>query len=121
MSTPKTILLVEDDLDIQSVISMVLELDGYKVKLANNGVQALEFLSREKLPDLILLDMRMPIMDGWQFASEFYKIYGRSVPIIVVTAAADAEQRAIDIQANGWLGKPFDLAVFQDLVKKHLR
>ncbi len=56
-----------------------------------------------------ILDMRMPGMNGWEFAREFRRRYGRSVPIVVVTAAENARARAEEIEADGWLAKPFDL------------
>jgi DNA-binding response OmpR family regulator len=65
--------------------------------------------------------MKMPIMDGWEFAKIFKKLYGKMSPIVVITAAADAEQRARDIEAIGWITKPFDLDVFLDKVKKFER
>ena len=60
------------------------------------------------MPDLILLDMKMPVMNGWVFAKEYHRRYDKGAPIIVVTAADDARQRAIETGAVGWISKPFD-------------
>ena len=120
MNEKKKILIVEDDPDIRSVLSMVIEADGYSVVTANNGLEALETIQKDGLPQLILLDMKMPIMDGWQFAEAFYKLHGHAVPLVVMTAAADAAKRASDISANGWLEKPFDLSNLQTALQKYL-
>jgi CheY-like chemotaxis protein len=82
---------------------------GYQVLTAADGQEALELVSRE-LPAVILLDMRMPRMDGWQFAREFRSRYDRLAPLIVMTAAQDARQRAEEVGAEAYVGKPFDLA-----------
>ncbi|GAB4508766.1 MAG: hypothetical protein OHK0046_02210 [Anaerolineae bacterium] len=80
------ILVVEDDEDTRFVITRILEREHFTVRTAENGLVALERV-REKLPDLILLDLMMPEMDGFQFVTELQKTeQGRSVPVIVVTA-----------------------------------
>ena len=117
----KTILIVEDDPDISFVLSDFLESEGYTVQVAENGAAALLLLSKHGVPNLILLDMMMPVMNGWQFALEFVAKFDHLCPIIVMTAAADAEQRAKDVSAIGWIGKPFDLDKLLALIKKHER
>jgi CheY-like chemotaxis protein len=102
------ILVVEDDVDLLDLVEMLLQDAGYRVRRACNGLQALERAS-EELPGLVLLDMRMPVMNGWEFAREFRARHGRACPIVVVTAAENAKLRAEEIEAEGWLSKPFDL------------
>ncbi len=102
------VLVVDDDPDMQEVMSLTLEAGDYQVSRACNGLEALEQLALE-LPDVILLDMRMPVMDGWMFAAEFRKRYGHQVPLLVCTAAEDAQQRAREVDAVGCLSKPFEL------------
>jgi len=117
----KIILVVEDDEEILSSVKMFLELEGYKVLIAPNGFEAMNILKTTGIPNLILLDMKMPIMNGWEFAIEFLDKHDHNAPIVVMTAAADAEERAKDIHAIGWLAKPFDLDVLLAKVKKYER
>lgn len=87
---------------------MLLEGEGFQVFTAKNGREGLEILLTRK-PALILLDMLMPVMDGWQFAAEYRQKYAKPAPIVVMTAAKDARQRAKDIGAEDFVSKPFEL------------
>jgi len=102
------ILVVEDDPDLLSLVEMILVDAGYRVATAPEGRAALARCA-EELPALVFLDMRMPGMNGWDFARELRARHGRAVPIVVVTAAENARARAEEIGAEGWLAKPFDL------------
>jgi CheY-like chemotaxis protein len=102
------VLVVDDDPDMQEVMALTLEVGDYRVSRASNGREALERVEAE-MPDLILLDMRMPVMDGWTFAAELRRRYGRHAPIVVCTAAEDAQRRAREVDAVGCLSKPFEL------------
>ena len=99
------ILLVEDDPGIREAMQMVLEDEGYRVVLAENGREALAVLRSGKRPDLIVLDLRMPVMDGWEFRTHQKadpKLAG--IPLIAVSADGSAQAAAID--ANAYLRKP---------------
>jgi CheY-like chemotaxis protein len=113
------VLVVEDDLDLATLLEMILTDAGYRVRTAGDGAQALERVA-EAMPALILLDMRMPVMNGWEFARAFAERHGRAAPIVVVTAAENARLRAEEIGATGWLEKPFDLDAVLDAVARHL-
>ncbi len=102
------ILVVEDDPDLLGLVEMLLQDAGHRVRTAAHGLQALERVA-EEMPGLILLDMRMPVMNGWEFAREFRARHGRACPIVVVTAAENAQLRAREVEADAWLAKPFDL------------
>ncbi len=104
----RAVLVVDDDLDLRGALELILEEEGYRVITASNGREALECLDRE-LPAVILLDMRMPVMDGWQFVREFRSRHGSLCPIVVCTAAEDARQRAAEVEAEGYLEKPFEI------------
>jgi CheY-like chemotaxis protein len=103
------ILVVDDDPSILSFVEMALDGEGYSVATASNGAQALAAVSDRPDLDLILLDMRMPVMDGWAFAQAYRSRQGPHAPIVVISAAVDAGKRALEIGADGYLGKPFDL------------
>ena len=118
--TPGRVLVVEDEPEIREFVSMVLDSQGYRVSTAANGARALEEIHREPV-DLILLDMRMPVMDGWSFARAYRAALGPHAPIVVLTAAQDAADRAAQINAEGFLGKPFDLDDLLRVVAEHTR
>jgi CheY-like chemotaxis protein len=106
-STAKRILIVEDDLDVAQSVAEVLEISGYCTAIAANGREALDYLQTNTHPDLILLDMMMPVMDGWQFREEQRKVPALdSIPVVVVTADGDARGKAAAIQAAGHVRKP---------------
>ena len=117
----KLILIIEDDTDILGTLKIFLESEDYTVLIAQNGFEAMKILKTSEIPNLILLDMKMPIMNGWEFAIEFLDKHNHNAPIVVMTAAADAEQRAKDIHAIGWVSKPFDLDVLLAKIMKHER
>ena len=100
------ILIVEDDADLAEVVQFALESRGFETSLARNGLEALAVVS-DRMPSLIILDMMMPIMNGWEFAQEFRARFGHAAPILVVTAAENAKARAQEIDAEAVLAKPF--------------
>jgi urea transport system substrate-binding protein len=102
------ILVVDDDPAILETVSEILQFEGYPVGTATNGAEALEALEK-CVPSLVLLDMRMPVLDGWGFAREL-AARGVEVPIVVMTAAQDARRWAAEIGAEGYVAKPFELA-----------
>ncbi|HEX2923027.1 MAG TPA: response regulator [Chloroflexota bacterium] len=111
------ILAVDDEENILELIQAALEGDGHQVTGAANGLEALKSVAAS-MPELILLDLRMPVMDGWEFASRFRARYGRDVPILVLTADRDAAASASRIDADGCLAKPFDLMELLRLVDR---
>jgi CheY-like chemotaxis protein len=113
-----SILVVEDDPDLLALVEMILRDAGYPVRTAPEGRTALARVA-EEMPALVFLDMRMPVMNGWEFAREFRARYGRAAPIVVVTAAENAEGRAAEIGAEGWLAKPFDLEDVLRAAERH--
>ena len=114
------VLVVEDDPDLLALEAEILTSAGYRVATACDGLQALERAEAER-PALVLLDMRMPRMDGWRFAAAFRERWGDACPIVVVTAAEDAQSRAEEIGAAGFLAKPFDIDSVLGVVARHLR
>ena len=119
MNKSGPILIVEDDEAILTTLELTLEDEGYEVLTASDGAAALELLERQ-LPALILLDMKMPVMDGWKFAQAYRARPEPRAPVLVVTAATDAAQRAVEIGADGYLAKPFEIDDLLELVGRHL-
>ena len=111
------VLVVDDDPTIRSSISAILDLEGYPVATASNGAEALAMVE-QALPSLVLLDMRMPVMDGWRFAGALSQ-RSIDVPIVVVTAAQNAEEWAREVGAEGFLAKPFELTELLAVVERH--
>lgn len=105
------ILVVDDEESIRETVSYMLESEGYDVAQATNGAEALQVVDAVP-PDLVLLDMRMPVLDGWGFAAELRR-RGHEVPIVVMTAARDAAHWAAEIAAAGFVAKPFG---YDDLI-----
>lgn len=102
-----SILIVEDEKGIQDVLRMALEMEGYKVFTADNGKQGLEMLPNMETPCLILLDLMMPVMNGWEFAEAISKdMTLATIPVVIVTAYGE---RADRIPSKGVLKKPIDL------------
>lgn len=90
------ILLVEDDIDIQDNLKAFLEMENFEVASASNGKQAIEFMQKEK-PLMILLDLMMPVMNGYEMLAEMKKrdLHQKNpVPIILLSAATDIEETA---------------------------
>jgi CheY-like chemotaxis protein len=109
------ILVVEDDPDLAALEADVLQERGHAVEIAKNGREALDAVHRAA-PDLILLDMKMPVMGGREFAEEYRRREPKAAPIVVVTAADDAQRRAAEVGASAWIGKPFDPEALVDKV-----
>jgi CheY-like chemotaxis protein len=120
MTAPKPVLVVDDDDDLRELMVLLLSGAGRPVITAREGREALQRIA-EQMPTVILLDMKMPGMNGWQFAKAFREQYGTAAPIIVVTAAEDAQRTAQEVGADAWLGKPFELDDVLRLVNKHAR
>jgi len=115
----KLILIVEDDLDVAQVVAEVLEAAGYCTAIAANGCEALDHLRKNSHPDLILLDMMMPVMNGWQFREEQRKLPAfDSIPVVIVTADGDARGKAAAIRAAGHVAKPVTIDRLLDAVER---
>ena len=110
-----TILVVDDEPDIRETVAELLRDEGYTVQTAANGAEALQAVAHQ-VPAAVLLDMRMPVLDGWGFAKAI-KERGIELPILVMTAARDAQRWCDEIGAQHCLAKPFDLLDVLDKVE----
>jgi CheY-like chemotaxis protein len=109
---PSRILVIEDNEDNLSLMRLLLERANYKVLVATNGFAGLE-VARAEQPNLILLDLAMPEMDGWEVARELKNdIVTRNIPIIAVTAHAlpKDRERAVEAGCNAFIVKPFSVS-----------
>ena len=100
------VLIVEDDPDMRSLQRLALECGGYEVAVATNGLEALQRLETTDRPCMILLDLMMPVMDGYEFYSRLRKLPGAHPPVIVVSAVAPMRSALPGIHAT--LPKPFE-------------
>jgi CheY-like chemotaxis protein len=117
-SPAKTILLVEDDIDVRATVCELLAEEGYSVVVARNGAEALGYLKKASiLPQLILLDLLMPVMDGWQFRAA-QKRDTRLAEIPVVVYSAHGTRQPIDAAAI--LAKPVGLSELLQTVERHI-
>ncbi|MGH2603837.1 MAG: response regulator transcription factor [Dehalococcoidia bacterium] len=112
------VLVVDDDHEILAVVRDVLESEGYKVETAANGEDALAAVAR-LLPDLIMLDVNMPQVDGWEVLGRLRAAAGPQTPVVVMTAGYLAQDQALASGAQGYLGKPFDLDDLLSAVGAH--
>lgn len=114
------ILVVDDDLNICELLKLYLENDGYVVYTANDGKQAVDMF-KNKTPDLVLLDIMLPKMDGWQVCREIRK--ASSVPIIMLTAKGETFDKVLGLElgADDYVVKPFDTKEVMARVKAVLR
>jgi CheY-like chemotaxis protein len=114
------VLVVEDDPDIQQVLRFALEAAGYPVTAAGNGAEAIRHLQAAAPPCLILLDLMMPVMDGWQFRAEQQRDPAlAAIPVVVISADGRVPQKAASIGAAGYLKKPLDFDTLVEVVRRY--
>ncbi|TMC75248.1 MAG: response regulator [Chloroflexi bacterium] len=104
----KRVLVVDDDPDIRELLFTALEDEGFEVVPAENGREALAIIKTFR-PDVIVLDLMMPVMDGWQFANEL-RARDEDIPIVLLSAARDLRTHAKNLAAAEIIEKPFDLS-----------
>jgi two-component system, chemotaxis family, chemotaxis protein CheY len=110
------VLVVDDDPAIRGAVRDVLEHHGIPVETATDGRDAMAKVEA-RAPRLVLLDMRMPVMDGWGFAKAL-RDAGIALPVVVMTAAADARRWAEEIGAIGVVPKPFGISELLSAVER---
>lgn len=109
MSSQKTILLIDDEIDLLEMIQFQLESKGYKVVTAQDGEEGLEYLKTLK-PHLVILDMNMPKVGGVEFYKRICDTHGRpKYPVLVLTARANMEQLFKDLEVAAFIPKPFEI------------
>jgi len=116
----KTILVVDDEPRLAEVVCMNLEVEGYQISTASNGLEALEKLTKE-IPDLVILDVMMPEMDGFETLGKIREI--SNVPVIMLTVLGQEvdKVRGLDLGADDYITKPFSPIELVSRVKAALR
>ena len=117
------VLIVEDNVDNFELVRFLLERAGYQVLSAANGVEGVDAAKREQ-PDLVLMDLSMPEMDGWRATAQMKaEETTRHIPVLALTAHTlpGDRKRAIDAGCDGYISKPINVASFDKLVATLLR
>lgn len=111
------VLIVEDDADLREMMAQLLALEGYRTETVANGREALAYLDEGDPPDVILLDLMMPVMDGWEFRRRQLQDPELSaVPVVVLSALEPS--RAADLAGAAFLKKPLDFDRLLELVRR---
>jgi two-component system, chemotaxis family, chemotaxis protein CheY len=114
------VLLVEDDADMRNDLATILEYEGYRVRTASDGTEALDQLRNGLEPSLIVLDLMMPQMNGWQFREEQRKSPELlRIPLVLLSGNSDVRRHAEDLGAVDYLAKPIDLGKLIGILKQH--
>ena len=118
--TPCPVLIVEDDDDLREMMAQLLALEGFQTAAVANGQEALDYLRQEVAPNLILLDLMMPVMDGWEFRRRQQANPAMAqVPVIVLSALDHV--RTAEVSAEAILKKPLDFDRLLELVRSYCR
>lgn len=111
------VLVVDDDPNVLEVVTFALESEGYRVYTARNGMEALKQVEMDR-PDIVLLDMRMPVMDGWEFCHRVHEVSVEIPPIMVMSADRHSVRRVEEGAAHDFIRKPINIGeLFRKLNK----
>jgi len=114
------VLVIDDDPAIREVVSTILALEGYCVEAAGSGADALELLQGGVRPRLILMDLRMPGVDGWTLHDKLkHEPALAKIPVVVISGDRDATQAGSSLCVDGVLTKPIDLTDLLQTVERH--
>ena len=122
MSQPPLVLVVDDEACMRDLVVDVLQAEGYAVGAADNGQHALEYLQRGR-PDAIVLDLMMPVLDGWAFMEAYREVAGAEIPVIGVSAAMSPRvaERLGQLGVQACLAKPFEITDLLAYVARAVR
>jgi CheY-like chemotaxis protein len=109
---------VEDDADLREMMAQLLAIEGFRAEAVANGRDALDYLQKGDFPDLILLDLMMPVMDGWEFRRR-QRAHPEFAHVPVVVLSALDPTRAADLGGPTFLKKPLDFDHLLELVRRH--
>jgi DNA-binding response OmpR family regulator len=117
LKTANRVLVIDDDPVLRETLEEALAAEGYDVEAAGNGLEALSVLPGWR-PDLIILDLMMPIMDGWRFRAEQRQTDSANVPILILTSHWDAMSASSGMDAAETVRKPFELDALLSTVQR---
>ena len=116
----RRILIVEDEPDIRESLQEIFESEGYLITTASNGKEALECLKTALPPNLILLDLMMPTMNGEEFVAEQrLNVDFAKIPVLLMSADNSTEKKAIQMGVNGHVRKPLELEDLLTMVNRY--
>jgi CheY-like chemotaxis protein len=116
----RQVMVVDDDVEIREVLRRLLQFEGYKVASASNGREAISRLRGPDDPCLILLDLMMPVMNGWQFRLEQRRDpHLAEIPVVVLSAVGNSREKAASLEADGYIDKPIDFDELLETVVRH--
>jgi CheY-like chemotaxis protein len=116
-----SLMVVDDDADIREMTKLLLEVSGYRVATAADGLEAWQQLERGASPSLILLDLMMPRMDGEHFLQTLRASSRAGIPVIIMSGHNAATVKAQELEANGCLTKPVELDELLTIVARFVR
>jgi DNA-binding response OmpR family regulator len=114
------VLIVDDDVELVGLLSFALETEGYSVRIAFNGAEALKMV-RDQQPDMVILDVNLPRQDGFQVLGELRKFCQAPVIMLTVRSTEEDEIQGLDLGADDYLRKPFSPKALLARVRSHLR
>lgn len=112
------VLIVEDDADLREMMAQLLSLEGYQTVSVSNGREALDYLQQRGKPNLILLDLMMPVMDGWEFRRRQSADPALAQVPVVILSALDPH-RTTGVSADAFLKKPLNFDHLIELVRSY--
>ena len=114
------VLIVEDDEDLREMMAQLLTLEGFQAAAVANGREALDYLHQSDKPDVILLDLMMPVMDGWQFRhAQLEDPQISRIPVVVLSAMTNLRSRGDELHAAECLAKPVDVDYLLEAVSRY--
>jgi CheY-like chemotaxis protein len=117
---PETVLIVDDHADTREGLRHVLEGEGFTVHAASNGLEALTLLYRGLRPCVIVMDLMMPVMNGFEFRQEQLKHSDiADIPFIAYSAVVDIPAHALTLQATDYFQKPIEVAQVMTIIRRH--
>jgi CheY-like chemotaxis protein len=112
------VLIVEDDADLREMMAQLLTLEGFAAATVSNGREALAYLRAHAAPDVILLDLMMPVMDGWEFRRE-QRLDREMAEVPVIVLSALDQTRVAEVAADAFLKKPLDFDRLLELIRRY--